>query len=46
MVLSKEIVDGVEKDVQVLAQVERVVSASQILSREVDFEALTRILQT
>ena len=45
MVLSKETVDGEEKEVQVLAQVERIVSASQILSREVDFEALTRILQ-
>lgn len=45
MVLAKEIIDGEEKDVQVLAQVERIVSASQILSREVDFEALTRILQ-
>jgi hypothetical protein len=45
MVLSKEIVDGQEKEVQVLAQVERIVSASQFLSREVDFDALTRILQ-
>lgn len=45
MVQAKEIVDGEEREVQVLAQVERIVSASQILSREVDFEAITRILQ-
>jgi len=45
MVLAKEIVNEEEKEVEVLAQVERVVSASQILSREVDFEALTRILR-
>jgi len=45
MVPTKEIVDGEEKEAQVLAQVERIVSASQILSREVDFEAITRILQ-
>jgi len=45
MVPAREVVEGEEKDVQVLAQVERVVSASQILSREVDFEAITRILQ-
>ncbi|MBS7626483.1 ATP-binding protein [Candidatus Bathyarchaeota archaeon] len=44
MVNAKEVVDGVERPVQVLAQVENIVSASQVLSREVDFEAIERIL--
>jgi DNA helicase HerA-like ATPase len=45
MVPALEIIDGEERNVPVLAQVERVVSASQMLTREVDFQALTRILQ-
>lgn len=45
MVPAIEIVDGREVDVQVLAQVERIVSASQILSLQQDFEALTRLLR-
>ncbi|MBS7623427.1 ATP-binding protein [Candidatus Bathyarchaeota archaeon] len=45
MVLSNEIADGEIREVQVLAQVERIVSASQVLSREVDFDAINRILQ-
>jgi len=44
-VQSREVVDGVERPVQVLAQVESIVSASQVLSREVDFEAIERILK-
>ncbi|MEM2106841.1 MAG: DUF87 domain-containing protein, partial [Candidatus Bathyarchaeia archaeon] len=41
---AKEVIDGVEKPVQVLAQVERIVSASQVLSKEIDFDAIKRIL--
>ncbi len=40
---SREIIEGKVKDVRVLAQVERIVSASQALSKDEDLEALRRI---
>ena len=40
---SEELVDGVLKPVDVLAQVERITSQSLALRRDLDFEAITRI---
>jgi len=43
VVKSQEIVDGEPRDVDVLAQVERITSSSQVLSKDVDLEALEKI---
>jgi len=43
VVKSQEIVEGEPRDVDVLAQVERITSSSQVLSKDVDLEALEKI---
>jgi len=42
---SEEIVDGKPKQVEVVAQVERVISASQALTKELDFEIIHKIIE-
>jgi len=43
VVKSQEIVEGEPREVDVLAQVERIASSSQVLSKDVDLEALEKI---
>lgn len=43
IVPSKEIIDGEQREVPVLAQVEKIVTASQALTSQTDIEALMRI---
>ncbi len=45
-VYSHEEVDGVLKEVPVIAQVERIISASQALTKEVDFEIIKKIVES
>jgi DNA helicase HerA-like ATPase len=42
---SEETVDGKPKQVEVVAQVERVISASQALTKELDFEIIHKIIE-
>ncbi len=43
---SEEDVDGTPKQVEVVAQVERVISASQALTKELDFEIIKKIIES
>ena len=43
---SEEDVDGTPKQVEVIAQVERVISASQALTKELDFEIIKKIIES
>ncbi len=43
---SEEDVDGTPKQVEVVAQVERVLSASQALTKELDFEIIKKIIES
>jgi hypothetical protein len=43
---SEEDVDGTLKQVEVVAQIERVISASQALTRELDFEIIKKIIES
>lgn len=42
---SEEDINGVSKQVEVVAQVERVISASQALTKELDFEIIKKIIE-
>lgn len=46
VVYSQEEVDGVLKEVPVVAQVERIISASQALTKELDFEIIKKIVES
>jgi DNA helicase HerA-like ATPase len=46
MTYSDEEQDGVVKRVEVVAQVERVISASQALSKELDFEIIKKLIES
>jgi DNA helicase HerA-like ATPase len=43
---SEEDVDGTPKQVEVVAQIERVISASQALTKELDFEIIKKIIES
>ena len=43
---SEEDVDGTPKQVEVVAQIERVLSASQALTKELDFEIIKKIIES
>jgi hypothetical protein len=43
---SEEDVDGAPKQVEVVAQIERVLSASQALTKELDFEIIKKIIES
>ncbi|HML02020.1 MAG TPA: ATP-binding protein [Candidatus Bathyarchaeia archaeon] len=43
---SEEDVEGTPKQVEVIAQVERVISASQALTKELDFEIIKKIIES
>ncbi|MGQ9811713.1 MAG: helicase HerA domain-containing protein [bacterium] len=43
---SEEDVDGKPKQVEVVAQIERVISASQALTKELDFEIIKKIIES
>lgn len=43
---SEEDVDGTLKQVEVVAQIERVLSASQVLTKELDFEIIKKIIES
>lgn len=43
---SEEDVDGTPKQVEVVAQIERVLSASQVLTKELDFEIIKKIIES
>jgi DNA helicase HerA-like ATPase len=43
---SEENVDGTPKQVEVVAQIERVLSASQALTKELDFEMIKKIIES
>jgi DNA helicase HerA-like ATPase len=46
MAYSEEEVDGRPKQVQVVAQIERVISASQALTKELDFDIIKKIVES
>jgi DNA helicase HerA-like ATPase len=46
MAYSEEEVDGKPKQVQVVAQIERVISASQALTKELDFDIIKKIVES
>ena len=46
MTYSEEDVDGKPKQVEVVAQIERVLSASQALTKELDFEIIKKIIES
>lgn len=43
---SEEDIDGTPKQVEVVAQIERVISASQALTKELDFEIIKKIIES
>jgi hypothetical protein len=43
---SEEDIDGTPKQVEVIAQIERVISASQALTKELDFEIIKKIIES
>jgi len=43
---SEEDIDGAPKQVEVVAQIERVISASQALTKELDFEIIKKIIES
>ncbi|MEM2991037.1 MAG: ATP-binding protein [Halobacteria archaeon] len=46
LVYSQEDIDGVLREVPVVAQVERIISASQALTKELDFEIIKKIVES
>ena len=46
MIYSEEELDGQMKQVQVIAQIERVMSASQALTKELNFEIIKKIIES
>ncbi len=46
MIYSEEELDGTHKQVEVVAQIERVLSASQALTKELDFDIIKKIIES